>query len=306
MKKRQLILTALIIFAGLGLIQAANLGDPAPEIQIETWIKGKPVQIEKGNIYVVEFWATWCAPCRTTIPHLTELQEKFENRGVVFIGITSEAVSTVKPFVEKMGQKMDYHVAIDQDRKTSRGYMEAFGVRGIPHAFVVDKEGKIAWHGHPMSDLENILTRLTSGSYNMQDRKKMEAAENLMPVYFHLVSKTDEEDLAEEVGNRILKYAGDNPPFLDRMAWAIVSNPETRKEGLPFAEKAIEKAYQATEGENFSILDTYARIMESKGNYAKAVELGEKAVKLAEGEDVEGELKKRLEDYREKLEDKKK
>src|SRR4026208_488125 len=108
---------------------AAGLGDAAASLQIAEWVKGKPVDLAaaKGKqIVVVEFWATWCGPCRTSIPHLTEMQKKFKD--VAFVGISDEEVPTVKKFVEKMGEKMDYAVAVDKQRKTSAGYMEAFGI----------------------------------------------------------------------------------------------------------------------------------------------------------------------------------
>ncbi len=56
--------------------QTLGLGDPAPALAVKEFVKGAPVTaFQKGNVYVVEFWATWCGPCRTSIPHLTELQK---------------------------------------------------------------------------------------------------------------------------------------------------------------------------------------------------------------------------------------
>lgn len=130
--------------------------------------KGQPVDLSTArgsSIVVVEFWATWCPPCRASIPHLTELQQKFKERGVIFVGLSNEPLETVKPFVEKMGDKMNYVVAIDDGNKTSAGYMGVFGVGGIPHAFVVDRSGAISWHDHPMADLDQAIEKaLASGS----------------------------------------------------------------------------------------------------------------------------------------------
>lgn len=54
------------------------LGSPAPPLYIQSWLKGEPVnQLEKGKVYVVEFWATWCGPCIAGMPHLSEVAEKF-------------------------------------------------------------------------------------------------------------------------------------------------------------------------------------------------------------------------------------
>ena len=119
------------------------------------WVKGSPVDISDG-VHVVEFWATWCPPCRTSIPHLTQIQQQYKDRGVNIIGISNEELGTVEPFVNRMGSKMDYTVAIDEGQSTSKGYMGKYGVNGIPHAFVV-KDGAVVWHGHPMAKLEAAI-----------------------------------------------------------------------------------------------------------------------------------------------------
>ena len=158
----------ITLCAALALVQvkAAELGMPAPALNVAEWVKGKAVNFNEGKgktIYVVEFWATWCPPCRASIPHLTELQKKFKDKGVTIIGVSDETVSTVKPFVIKMGAKMEYTVAVDKDQKTSAAYMGAFGVGGIPHAFVVDKTGAIVWHGHPMDGLDTAIEVVLEG-----------------------------------------------------------------------------------------------------------------------------------------------
>jgi thiol-disulfide isomerase/thioredoxin len=153
---------------------AADLGDPAKPLDIQEWVKGSAVNLADGKgktIYVVEFWATWCPPCRASIPHLTELQKKFKDKGVVFIGVTDEKSDVVKKFVTSMADKMDYTVAIDGG-KTSEGYMQAYGINGIPHAFIVDKEGKIAWEGHPMAGLDKVLDEIIAGKYDMNKAKE--------------------------------------------------------------------------------------------------------------------------------------
>lgn len=141
-----------------------KLGDAAYPLVGLTWVKGEPVNVGGGKVTVVEFWATWCPPCRVSIPHLTDLQAKYEDRGVVVVGISNEDEATVRPFVEKMGQKMDYHVAIDGAGKVGGGYMGAFKQNSIPTAFVVDKAGKVLWHGHP-AEIEPVLDQVVSGTY---------------------------------------------------------------------------------------------------------------------------------------------
>ena len=114
-----------------------------------TYIKGDAVTFEEGKVYVVEFWATWCPPCKVSIPHLTEIQKQFKDKSVTVIGISNEKADVVKPFVEKMAEKMNYTVAVDTEGKVGNGYMKAHNQPGIPTAFIVDGKGNIAWIGHP-------------------------------------------------------------------------------------------------------------------------------------------------------------
>jgi thiol-disulfide isomerase/thioredoxin len=162
-------------------------GDKAPAISVAKWYKGTPVNgFEPGKVYVVEFWATWCGPCRVSIPHLTELAHKFAGK-VHFAGVSvwerdPAYLDKVGKFVEEMGDKMDYSVAADvADGTMARTWMAAAGENGIPCAFVVDGQGKIAWIGHPMADLEGTLNKVLAGTWNVatyqKERAKEQAAE---------------------------------------------------------------------------------------------------------------------------------
>ncbi len=135
-------------------------GMPAPAINPDKWVKGAPVSsYAPGHVYVVEFWATWCPPCRKSIPHLTELQKKFKD-DVTIIGVDGfersdpkgkdTRLSTVEKFVKDMGDKMDYSVAFETDGEMSKSWMEAARQDGIPYAFIVGGDGKLTWTGYPM------------------------------------------------------------------------------------------------------------------------------------------------------------
>lgn len=97
----------------------------------------------KGKPQIVEFWATWCPPCRASIPHLNAINKKFKEKGLVVIGITDETKDKVEKFQKSL--PMDYSVAVGGGK-----LQQAVGVNGIPHAFVVGKDGKVLWEGHPM------------------------------------------------------------------------------------------------------------------------------------------------------------
>ena len=172
--------------------QTLGIGDRAPRLDVTSFVKGEPVKaFEPGKNYVVEFWATWCPPCKTSIPHLTELQKK--NPSVSFIGVSvfEENQDLVKPFVAEMGDKMGYRVAIDRvgDKMGSdqgamaKNWMKAAGQNGIPTAFIVNKEGKIAWIGHPMA-MDKALERITAGTWDLkvaQEEMRKAAQDGALP-----------------------------------------------------------------------------------------------------------------------------
>ena len=177
MKTEQMKLTAalLAVTAGLTFTLAAGptlkVGDPAPKLQTGKWVQGDPVKnFEKGKAYIVEFWATWCPPCRTSIPHLNEVHKEFKDKGLIVIGqnVSERDDSGVASFVKKMGDKMTYRVALDdktsdKDGQMSKTWMEAAGQNGIPCAFLVDTKGVIAWIGHPMQLKEQVIESVLSG-----------------------------------------------------------------------------------------------------------------------------------------------
>jgi thiol-disulfide isomerase/thioredoxin len=144
-------------------------GDKAPAIAFDKWVKGDEVKaFQPGKVYVVEFWATWCGPCIASIPHLTDLQK--QHKDVTFIGIAAserppqegkpdERLAHVEQFVKEKGDAMAYRVAFDGKRAMGKTWMRAAGQGGIPCAFLVNGEGKIAWIGHP-NDLEPELDRV--------------------------------------------------------------------------------------------------------------------------------------------------
>jgi thiol-disulfide isomerase/thioredoxin len=104
---------------------------------------------------LMEFWATWCPPCRESIPHLNAIYEKYHPKGLSVVGISNEDAATVEAFMRQVPMK--YPVALDPQMR----YGSALNVHGIPHAFLVNRAGKVVWDGHPMTlteaDIEKVL-----------------------------------------------------------------------------------------------------------------------------------------------------
>ena len=168
----QLLIGCFVMILHLTGFAAASLdpGDPAPALKPAKWLKGIPItRFEPGQVYVVEFWATWCGPCKANIPHLTELAHQYKDR----VAITGVSIwesndptdlsyqKKVENFVQQEGDKMDYHVAVDgPSNDVANAWMAAAGEKGIPASFIVGKDGRIAWIGYPASlgdALEQVL-----------------------------------------------------------------------------------------------------------------------------------------------------
>lgn len=262
---------------------AAKLGDPAAPLSILNWVKGKPVDVKNGkNLYVVEFWATWCGPCRTSIPHLTELQKKFQDKGVVFVGVSDEPADKVKPFVEKMGEKMGYVVACDDDRKTSDGYMTAYGQGGIPTAFIVGKDGKVLWFGHPMSELEETIEAILAGKYDLAAAGKRDALRATMDEYQKLSTAGDEK--AKKLGREVLQSVGDDSEALEQFAFSITANGRSEHRDFALAHEALDLAEKKAGKNDARLVSIRAITVFESGQQEEGLALAKKAVELAKDE----------------------
>jgi thiol-disulfide isomerase/thioredoxin len=149
-----------------------SLGSPAPKPDISNFIRGtSPDFFAPGKTYVVEFWATWCPPCRASMPHLSELAEKYKDKGLVVVGVSDEDPAKVETFLNKdeWKQKARYTLAADPDRSTHNAYMKAAAQEGIPTAFVV-KDGVVQWIGHPM-EIDEPLAQIIAGTWDLKAAK---------------------------------------------------------------------------------------------------------------------------------------
>ena len=199
---------ALCLTVHHGHSQPAKLkvGDPAPELSVFKWIKGKPsVPWKNDRMYVIEFGATWCKPCAAAIPALSAMADKYQGQVEVIslfvMELNRDTSNYEKPsylphvenYVRKRADMMKYFVGVDDPkRKLQREWLEAAGLTGIPHMFLIDRNGKVAWMGGSINTLDKEIQSLQEGgSKSSDDQTSSEAPvlieEEEMDVFFRSV-----------------------------------------------------------------------------------------------------------------------
>jgi len=232
-------LTALALPA-FAIARGADLkiGDPAPRLKTARWLKGTPVpKFEKGKVYVLEFWATWCGPCKAAMPHLSQVAKKFAGKATI-IGVNiwedlhAEPGQNLDAKVDRFmkgvgGSTMAYNVcASSKDGYMTKNWMAAAGQGGIPATFVVDQNSRIAWIGHPVN-LEEPLSKIVNGTFDAKafaadfekrrqesDAREKAYAEAMAPIKAAMEKKDYAE--AAAAADRAMEK---DPPM--RMAYAI-------------------------------------------------------------------------------------
>jgi thiol-disulfide isomerase/thioredoxin len=127
-----------------------TVGSSAPAVEPVEWVNAKGAMSWKdlkGQVILLEKWATWCGPCVASIPHLNELTDKYGPQGLTIVGVSDEAVQKVKNFVTEKGMK--YLIAI-------KGADE-YQTDSIPHGWLISPRGEVVWEGHPADLKESAI-----------------------------------------------------------------------------------------------------------------------------------------------------
>ena len=274
-------------------------GDKAPAMTVSEWVKGTKVdKFEGGKVYVVEFWATWCGPCKETIPHLTELQKKYKGK-VHFTGVSvwergEDIPGQVKQFVSSWGNKMDYAVAIDTytdptqptSGLMSQNWMFAAKRTGIPSAFIV-KDGVVQWVGHPTA-LDKPLADVLAGSFDLdaqrEEYKKFVDAELKKEEVLTRIAATEtlfksgkKEFVAKEIAEILAMGSYTYSPILNAMMQEVASEEGNKEYAVLLADEMVKAI-------NDPIAMFYAsQAYQAVGDMKKTVDILEKAVKSFDG-----------------------
>lgn len=217
-----------------------GIGSKAPAIDIENWIqdgggKLEPVTtFEDGQVYVVEFWATWCGPCIQSMPHLSELQQKYADQ-VRLVSVTDETVDEVDALLQQTYPNTEttfeeitthYSLTADPDGSTHRDYMEAAEIGGIPSAFLIGKTGLVEWIGHPMAldkPLEDVLNDTWDREAEKERREREMRIEKITREMSMLARQGRYDDAVKLIEDQIAATDDDNADEKDYWRSVIAS-----------------------------------------------------------------------------------
>jgi thiol-disulfide isomerase/thioredoxin len=331
----------LALLVALGA-RAADLGigDAAPKLAQGKYVQGEPVkEFEKGKVYVIEMWATWCGPCISAIPHVTELQKKYEDKGLIVIGqnVWERDESKVEPFVKQMAEKMTYRVAMDDKSGGEPGamaktWMQAAGQNGIPCSFIVNQEGKIAWIGHPMQ-MDEPLAKVIEGKFDVAEAKaehaRKQAAAKSMQELGRLaqtgkwdqvvarldeIEKSDPKQVKELAAIRFQALTETKQPEKAKaiadealknvksepLPALMIGNVAMRAKDYDTALKLFEAAAEHAKGNAYFAYMSQANIHAARQDWAKAVEAQKKAIETAPNDRAKEQFTQQLKHYEEK------
>ena len=154
--------------------------------------------------------------------------------------------------------------------------MEAFGQSGIPTAFVVGKEGKVLWGGHPMDGLEQVIQSVLDGKYDLAAAVKKDTVRVMLGEYHELASGGDPK--AKEVGSKLLLELGSNVDELCDFAFGISANAAVKNRDFELAEKVLDAAEKASTKNDHRVLGIRSIARFESGKQEEGLKLAQSAI----------------------------
>jgi len=295
-----------------GAARAVEFGATPPSLDVKKWLAGEPLALGEagGRVVVVEFWATRDAGSRKAIRRLSYFQ-RFHGSEVDIVAVTDEEAAVVGKFLAE--SPLPYRVALDAGSATKLAWMR--GISGIPHAFIVGRDGRVAWHGEPEVGLAAALNDLLAGKFDAARYEKLNELRRqllwaikagkvgeAMSLLDQMIAAVPQDGWAYETKAAILARQHKLPEARDAylaMGKACSGDPEALCEAaerlattrylhvrdlrgaLGFAERAAE----VTTRKDPYVLSTLARVRYELGHLGGAVDAQRLAVEAAaEGE----------------------
>lgn len=148
-----------------------SVGKPAPTFVVDGWLNGPGPTIDElaGQFVVIDAFAHWCGPCLRAAPHTVELYKSYQDRGVAFIGLTSEGAESLddtRTFLKKA--KFEWPCAYGAGQTLARLYQSDYAP--IPSMWVVNREGIVIWYGHPAELTPEVMDQLMQGNADADRR----------------------------------------------------------------------------------------------------------------------------------------
>ncbi|MER8511117.1 TlpA family protein disulfide reductase [Mesorhizobium sp. M0894] len=246
-----------------------RIESPAPPIEVDDWLRGEPLtNFQPGKVYLVEFWATWCV---AAMPHLMQLQEKYQDSGFEVVAVAAseraptaeEARTSLDAWLTERFSNLNFRIAFDYAGEMNGLWMKASSSLGIPTSFVVDRHGHIAFIGHP-AELDDVLPKVLNGSWRGSDEAKAadlgRIASNQRttrelslsePIYAKLRPAMQAEDWTGALSaiEEGLALMPDNIGFRETHADLLLHKLRDTQTGLPamrqLVEDAIDKKFEA-------------------------------------------------------------
>lgn len=238
--RMSVVLMVTMAVAGTRVAADLKVGDPAPPLKIKEWVRGEAVNLAKDaakKIHMVEFWATWCPPCKASVPLLTQYQKKHE-KNLVIIGVTDpdpdrNSPTEIKQFVKEQGKNMMYTVALDDNGATSKAYLPSEMV-GIPYAYLVGRDGRVVWEGSPLDpELETVIPEVIAGTFDVAKAKAAANVEQEVGKLFQAAEQAYQMGRMDDVWKRmidILKTDPANEQAMQFLTGLYASEPKKAEE----------------------------------------------------------------------------
>ncbi|MFG0256370.1 MAG: TlpA disulfide reductase family protein [Phycisphaerales bacterium JB043] len=198
-----------------------GVGSPAPPLGDVVWHRGEPIEtFEPGNVYLLEFWSTWCLPCLALIPSNNELASKHRDDGLVIIGVhvwPRDSAPSVEAFLHDRATNdslpdVEYAIAEDISDSAMQAYITELHGLGLPASAIIDREGRLAWIGFTNMGMEKALAEILDGTFDLEaeaDRhRKLRRANAFLDTAFKASAKGEHQRAGEAFIQCVAAYPG--------------------------------------------------------------------------------------------------